>query len=237
MILMPAMSPAQEAAWLGLLDLYERHPEGWALIGGQLVHLHCAERDYAPPRPTEDADAVVNARAPQVLGAVTQALIDLDFDPSAPSTDGIQHRWTRGNAVIDVLIPEGAGPGVEARSSASGFPTIAAPGGTQALNRTEVVDLQIGDRVGRIPRPTLIAAMVMKAAARIDTAGAGRDRHCHDFATLAAMLAASDTAIEFSAKDKKRLRKMIDLTRNTPGALEQNPNASARLQRLSALIG
>jgi hypothetical protein len=27
-----------------VLDLYDRLSDGWTLIGGQLVHLHCAER-------------------------------------------------------------------------------------------------------------------------------------------------------------------------------------------------
>ena len=74
MILMPAMGPAQQAAWHSLLDLYELQPDGWTLIGGQLVHLLCAERGYSPQRPTSDADAVVNARVPEILGAVTSAL-------------------------------------------------------------------------------------------------------------------------------------------------------------------
>lgn len=52
MIVMPAMGAGQEAAWHALLDLHEVHPTGWTLIGGQLVHLHCAERASrlcAPP--------------------------------------------------------------------------------------------------------------------------------------------------------------------------------------------
>ena len=40
-IVMPSMSPAQEASWQALLDLYEAFPNGWTLIGGQMVHLHC----------------------------------------------------------------------------------------------------------------------------------------------------------------------------------------------------
>lgn len=44
MIVMPAMPPEQTASWLGVLDLYDHLGEGWTLIGGQLVHLYCAER-------------------------------------------------------------------------------------------------------------------------------------------------------------------------------------------------
>lgn len=57
------MPAEQTASWLGLLDLYARLSEGWTLIGGQLVHLHCAERGHFPVRPTNDADTVIDVRA------------------------------------------------------------------------------------------------------------------------------------------------------------------------------
>lgn len=50
MIVLPAMQPEQTASWLGVLDLYDHLSEGWTLIGGQLVHLHCAERGQFPVR-------------------------------------------------------------------------------------------------------------------------------------------------------------------------------------------
>jgi hypothetical protein len=204
-IVLPAMSQAQEQGWHALLDLYEAHPEEWTLIGGQMVHLHCAERG---------------------------------FEPGRPSADGIQHRWTRGAAVIDVLVPEGLSERAGKRVSASGFPTVAAPGGTQALNRSEVVEVQVGGRVGHVRRPVLLSAMIMKAAARLETYGLGLERHCYDFAVLAAMLASGDTAVfDLTAKDKKRLRTMIERTRAVPEALEQNPTAERRLERLEAVVG
>lgn len=67
MVLMPAMDHAQLAAWHSLPDLYELQPDGWTLIGGQLVHLLCAERDYSPQRPTSDADAAMARWWEQVL--------------------------------------------------------------------------------------------------------------------------------------------------------------------------
>jgi hypothetical protein len=48
MIVLPAMPAEQTASWLGVLDLYDHLSEGWTLIGGQLVHLHCASA--ASPR-------------------------------------------------------------------------------------------------------------------------------------------------------------------------------------------
>jgi hypothetical protein len=53
------MPQDQTASWLGVLDLYDRLSDGWTLIGGQLVHLYCAERGQFPQRPTNDADTVI----------------------------------------------------------------------------------------------------------------------------------------------------------------------------------
>jgi hypothetical protein len=92
-----------------MLELHERIDFGWALVGGQLVHLHCAERGVAPIRPTNDVDTVVNIRAsPTMLKTFTGALKDMGFTP-ATSGDGIQHRWLRDHAQMDVLVPEGVG--------------------------------------------------------------------------------------------------------------------------------
>jgi hypothetical protein len=46
---MPPMNLAQQQSWHALMDLYERVSSNWALIGGQLVHLHCAERGVLIP--------------------------------------------------------------------------------------------------------------------------------------------------------------------------------------------
>lgn len=235
---MPAMGRGQEAAWHALLDLYEIHSTDWTLIGGQLVHLHCAERGATPQRPTDDADMVVNARPVEVLGNVTSILLDMDFVPSRPSADGIQHRWQKGPALIDVLVPDGMGERAAHRKSVSGFRTIAAPGGTQALDRSQVVDVQVGARVGRLPRPSLIAALILKAKARINTSDSHRERHCDDFAVLASLLAAADMkGLDLSRGERKSLRAMIELTRANPRAMSLVPDVADRLERLRLVIG
>lgn len=71
---LPPMVEAQRQSWLVLLDVYERLNSGWTLIGGQLVHLHCAERNVVPPRPTTDVDTVLDVRAePAMLAMFTSS--------------------------------------------------------------------------------------------------------------------------------------------------------------------
>lgn len=82
---LPAMGEAQKQSWHALMDLYERINSDWTLIGGQLVHLHCAERGASPTRPTNDIDTVVDIRASQMmLATFTGVLKDMGFTPEHP---------------------------------------------------------------------------------------------------------------------------------------------------------
>ena len=197
------------------MDLHERLDHGWTLIGGQLVHLHCAERNYAPLRPTDDIDTVLDVRAyPDMLETFTGVLVDLGFRPGGISAEGLQHRWLRDEAQIDVLLPDGVGERVAARLGAGGAPTLPTPGGTQALARSESIAVTVEGRQGFVRRPNLIGALVMKAAAHTAVGDAARGRHRSDFATLATLLAARDIRdADLTKKDRKRLRDMIGATR------------------------
>src|SRR5690625_2167104 len=91
--ILPAMAPAQEEGWLALLELHERKPTGWTLVGGQMVHLHCAERGTVPARPTDDADTVLDVRAePKVL---------YEFHQGA-DRDGIRCRWGHSGRALSI---------------------------------------------------------------------------------------------------------------------------------------
>lgn len=113
MVTLPAMAEAQAASWQALLDLYEHLPEGWTLIGGQMVHLHCAERGHAPLRPTDDADAVldIKANAEILLNFTTVLQDDMKFKADGITATGKQHRWIHAEtkASIDVLLPDNVG--------------------------------------------------------------------------------------------------------------------------------
>lgn len=101
-ILLPAMDEAQAASWHALMELYLKVPENWALVGGQLVHLHCAERSTYPTRPTTDVDAVVNIRAdPKMLARFTLALVE-EFADLAED-QGVSFE---GCGVVSFLVPQ-----------------------------------------------------------------------------------------------------------------------------------
>lgn len=238
-IALPAMTNAQRQSWHALMDLYEQIDSNWTLIGGQLVHLHCAERGVSPTRPTDDVDTVVNIRAStSMLDTFTGVLKTMGFIPDT-SSDGIQHRWRRDLAQIDVLIPEGVGQRAAARTGVGGAPTVPAPGTTQALRRTEPVTILAEGRTGTVLRPNLVAALVGKAAARTEiAANRAASRHCADFVVLAGLVAARDfRETELDRKDRKRLRKMLPYCRNDASVMvvENAVESLDRMERAAKL--
>lgn len=239
MIVLPAMSGPQTASWHGVMDLHEHLAYGWTLIGGQMVHLHCAERGFAPSRPTDDVDTVIDVRARgEMLQTFTATLLELGFGPGGISAEGTQHRWVRADAVIDVLLPEGVGTRAASRKGASGSPTIPTPGGTQALQRSESVAVTVEDRVGHVRRPDLVGALVMKAAAHTAVGDPAKGRHRFDFATLAALVAARDFRdVELSKKDRQRLRAMLAATRSDREVMLGLEGAAESLDRLARAAG
>jgi hypothetical protein len=200
------MPPEQTASWHGLLDIHERLDAGWTLIGGQLVHLHCAERGQFPVRPTNDADTVVDVRAdPKMLRIFTSTLVELGFASSGVSAEGLEHRWIRGVATVDVLLPEGIGERSRSRLGASGSPSLSTKGGTQALARSETVQVSVDGREGSVCRPNLVGALISKAAAHSNVGDRDLRRHRRDFIVLATMITASDFRSQQLTKTELRL--------------------------------
>ena len=120
-VIAPPLRPMQAAAWHALFDLHDRLPTGWALVGGQMVQSLCWERGALPNRPTHDADTALDVRArPRRLLEFTTALRELGFVADGESFEGHQHRWVRGGAQIDVLIPRFLGERAAGRRGATG---------------------------------------------------------------------------------------------------------------------
>ncbi|HET7388337.1 MAG TPA: hypothetical protein VFJ19_16915 [Nocardioidaceae bacterium] len=207
-IKLPMLPAPIDQLWHTLIDLDDRLDVPWSLVGGQMVLLHALEHGEVPPQISQDGDVIADIRAvPGALTQVVECLEDLGLALQSISADGLAHRYTRPavprHVVIDVLAPEGLGERAHLTTSPPGR-TIEVPGGTQALNRTEHVRVVHEGRTGTIPRPTLLAAIVAKAAA---TALPSPERHYRDLALLCALVADPfDLVEQMTPKDRQRLR-------------------------------
>lgn len=224
--LSPLASPVDEL-WHVLLDLGESLDVPWTLVGGQMVLLHVLERGQMPPQVSQDGDVVADIRAvADALARVVAALEKAGFDLESMSADGLAHRYARPAeprpVVIDVLAPEGLGDRAVLTTSPPGR-TIEVPGGTQALNRTERVTVIHEGRSGTVPRSSLLAAIVGKAAA---TALATPERHYRDLALLCALVDDPFTLAEqLTTKDRQRVRSARDLVDDAHAAWALVPEA------------
>jgi hypothetical protein len=168
-----------------------------------------------------------------MLQRFTGTLTDLGFESAGISAEGNQHRWVRGKALIDVLLPEGVGERASKRQGVSGGPTLPTAGGTQALQRSQVVAVTVDGRQGFVRRPNLIGALVVKAAAHSNAGDPGIARHRRDFVLLAGMITATDFLDEnLTRKDRQRLRSIVRKIKKDRELLLEVPGAMAAIKRL-----
>lgn len=230
-ITLPPLPHPVDELWHVLLDLGERLDVPWALIGGQMVLLHALEHGTEPPLISQDGDIIADIRAaPNGLVAVVRVLEEMGFQADRMSADGLAHRYARASdprpVSIDVLAPEGVGERANLQTSPPGR-TVEVPGGSQALQRVEFVTVEHEGRTGTVPRPTLLAAVVGKAAA---TALPGPERHYRDLALLLGLVADPfDLREQIDRKDLQRLRSahaVADENHPAWGALSSDARAN-----------
>jgi hypothetical protein len=119
------------------------------------------------------------------------------------SPELLAHRYRPGAASVDVLAPEGLGERTDLTTTPPGH-TLQVPGGTQALQRAERVTYSYKGRVGAIPRPSLIGAIVGKACAvDVDDVPANQEI---DLALLLSLVGDPfELREQLSSKDRQRL--------------------------------
>lgn len=184
MIELPPLRTLDFELWTALLDISDRMPSDWTLIGGQMVLLHALERGRAPRRLSEDLDVVVDVRVrPPALARMLSTLDDLGFSPTEVSLDEVAHRFSRGRANVDVLAPDGIGTRTDLRTIGSAT-TVAIGGGSYALARSAPLRVSVAGRSGEIPRPDLAGAILIKAVAATTDTRRGHERHLGDLAFL-----------------------------------------------------
>lgn len=80
--------------WPLLFRLTDERPDGWILVGAQMVILHAATYGIERPLVTEDADVVVDVRELATTD-VALWLTAQQFELDAVSPDGVGHRFRR----------------------------------------------------------------------------------------------------------------------------------------------
>lgn len=203
------MTPAQEAGWHALIDLYESIQAGWCIIGGQMVWFLAQEHGVEPIRVTEDVDVVVDIRTNQrLMKQLCNWLEANSFDLESISTDGIGHRYVSadynglGRVMFDILAPENVGKLADLTTSPPAR-TVSAPGSRAVLDSAQPIEVLVGDRNGRVLRPTLIAAILAKAAAAKIP---GRENPARDWNDLAFLLTLIPDPIASAAELSKTQR-------------------------------
>jgi hypothetical protein len=103
--------------------------------------------------------------------AMWQELLYLAENPPAPWTlIGAHmvalhgHRFVNGQVRFDILGPDGIGSRTGLFTS-YGARTVEVPGGTQALQRAEMVAIRAGTISGMVPVPNLLGAILVKVRA------------------------------------------------------------------------
>lgn len=197
--------------WAVTLELATALPStGWTLIGAQMVVLHAAAGGRELGRTSADLDVLVDVR---LLGDATRtlaaSLLSRGFAPEI-TIDGRAHRFRRGNDVVDLLVPDGLGSRARLEI-VPGARTISVPGGSQALRRTGRGPVEVPE-VGRgeVPRPDLLAAILLKARA-VDVAD-DPPKHLRDLAFLLSLVDDPSAAREgLTPAERRRLRARTEL--------------------------
>jgi hypothetical protein len=218
------LTPAAAQGWGTLFDLGQIDPNSWLLIGGQMVHLLATESGTVLPRPTDAVDVVVDVRAlPGGTEWLAEWLGQRGFDLEGMSTDGIGHRFGQpaepgpGRVVFDVLAPDGLGSRISVFTKRPAR-TVQAPGSAQAFARSELVEVTVSgvlgqpERTGRVRRPNLLGALVLKATTTTIPVRSNPMRDWQDAALLLTLLPdPMAAAAACDRKDRKRLQVLTPL--------------------------
>lgn len=137
--------------------------EPWVLVGGLMVQLHSFEYGGGRARPTTDIDVLGDSRLRPMTERISEVLIERGGEMAQPSvSDGdLGYQFVVGGETVEVLGCDGLKGGPKTIGK---YTTIQVPGGTQALQRSEIVRVSLdGGDPTEIRRPSLLGAILIKA--------------------------------------------------------------------------
>ena len=239
MIQLGNVPAGQQAAWQALFELHALFPQHWVLVGGQNVYLHAIERGAAIVRPTTDADTGLDLRArPHILRDFTATLVDMGFASAGQSPEGHEHRWVRGSAIIDVLIPRGTGERSSSRPGTTGSTTIESPAIQTAIDRAETVKVSTRVSHGNINRADIVGALIGKGAALRIFNDPKRDRHLSDGMTLLSVIAARELRRDdYRPAERAHLALLLNHLAANMRIVDSFEDGPAHLDRLRRVAG
>jgi hypothetical protein len=169
----------------------------WAVIGGLMVQLHAFEHQ-SDSRLTDDIDLLGDSRQrPSMTRRIAKLLQSGGATMRTPprSDSNLGYRFEADGAIVEVLGPDG----VKTEPKTIGkHTTFEVPGGTQALNRSEVVMVSVeGGPAVAMRRPSLLGAILIKARA---VAKQRKDKFDSDRQDLTLLLSLVDDPRMLAAK-------------------------------------
>ncbi len=225
----------EHATWEALINLCQRRPKGWTLIGAQMVTLHAIEHRYPPLRTSRDLDVLADVRVmSNATALVSKTLLEDGFELIEPSLSGIAHKFVRGDAIIDVLAPDGLGPNTDVFTSPP-LRTVSVPGGSQALKRSNKVEVELKGCKAKVPRPDLLGAILLKARAIV--VDDEPDAQKLDLAFLCCMVEdPRDLAQQLTAKERGWLKRQKDKLLDSEAPWFGLPNSDNGKMALEILV-
>jgi hypothetical protein len=199
--------------WSALLDLADVQVP-WVVVGARMVELHALEHQRVLGRASFDGDAMADARVrPNPVRRLAQVLVESGFELTDVAVMGTGHTFRRGDVEIDLLAPESLGASSEqARTTIPPLHTVEVPGGRQALDRAEWVEVQLEARRGRLPRPNLLGAILLKVRA-VDVDDAP-DNQRRDLALLLSLVDDPDElTLALHGQERGWLRRRTEMNR------------------------
>ena len=160
-------TPSEESKrlWGKAIEIARELGEGtrWALVGGMMVQLHAFEHQ-SDSRLTDDIDVLGDSRQrPSMTQRIAEVLQERGGEMTMPPTsnEDLGYKFDVDGDIIEVLGPDG----VKGDPRTIGkYTTFKVPGGTQALNRSEVVMVTMeGEPAVAMRRPSLLGAILIKA--------------------------------------------------------------------------
>jgi hypothetical protein len=207
---------------LGLLGRVVK-PDLWCLVGGMMVLVTSSEAGRADSRgeATKDGDVVVDVvTEADALERVARELTKLGYvllGDDDRGTDFARCTFVSGLAQLDVLAPDDATRGQ--LDVGAHLRSIAIPGGRRALAGSTMARIRYAEEAHDVELrvPTLMSAVIVKAAAALDPRTADHPRHIRDTAFLLACIANPRAARdELIPTDHAILRRLLTEHLRTP---------------------